>query len=160
MPYQETQWAFRDPLTVSKLTQMDDNSVWTAERRIFGCQIDVSAANTCLVAQGKMEFGGMWLYRNSAITAIQPAAAGDWEGGASQLGTSTAHYVIAYNDSGQSFNIKFRNSGPAYSDTNSSTSIFPRLYDKTGSVWFRYIGILHTTTASAFIPTQCYRIGD
>ena len=161
MSYVPTTWAYRDAITISKLNQMDNNNVWTAERRIFGCQIDVSAGNTCIVGMGKMEFGGAWLYRNSAITSLNASATGDWEENTSiGLASSTAFYVVAYNDSGNSWNVKFRASGPAYSDTSSATSVFPRLYDKTGSVWYRYIGILHTTTASAFIPTQCYRVGD
>jgi len=156
MNYVPTTWAYRDPITISKLNQMDNNNVWTAERRIFGCQIDVSAANTAFVAQGKMEFGGMWLYRNSAISAIHPSVVGDWEEGVNLLGTSTAFYAVAYNDSGNSFDVKFRNSGPAYSDTNSATAFFPRLYDKTGSVWYRYIGEFHTNTASAIMNGFSY----
>ena len=162
MPYSEVTWSYRDPITVSKLTQMDDNSVWTAERSIFGCDIDItSGANTAIVGMGKMEFGGVWRYRNSAITAIHPNAAGDWEeGNTDAFLSSTTFYVVATEDTGASFNVKFRASGPAYSDTDDTVFARPLLYDKTGAVYFRYIGICHTNTASAFIPTNCYRIGD
>ena len=155
MAYSPVTWAYRDATTVQKMTQMENNNVWTSERGIFGCQIDVSAGNTCIVAQGKMELGGMWLYRNSAITSLNASATGDWEENTTvALLSSTSFYVVAYNDADNSFNVKFRASGPAYSDTSSATSVFPRLYDKTGSTWFRYIGICYTNTASALINCQ------
>ena len=156
MPYSPVTWAYRDAITISKLNQIDNNNVWTAERRIFGCQLDASAANTCFVGMGKMEFGGMWLYRNSAISALHPSVAGDWEEGSNLLGTSTSIYIVAYNDSGNSFDVKFRNSGPAYSDTNDNVFALPKLYDKTGTTYFRYIGQISTTTASAIVNPVTY----
>ena len=144
MGYSLVSWAYKDPITIQKLTQMAENSIWTSEHRIFGCEINTIDTKTINVCGGSMDIDGKWLTRTSGVT-LDVSATASWESVTGQqiapVTTSTSIYVVAYNSAGGDWDVKFRSSGPAY--TNSDEQVItgcPLLYDKTGSTYFRYIG--------------------
>lgn len=149
MAYSDVVWNYKDPLTTQKLNQMDDNSVFCAEHRIFGCTPDITGTSTVKISPGRMEIDGKWLVRSDFCTALTADNNACWEEGANAEGSSTGWYIVAWNDSGESFNVKFRASGPAYSDTLSGTASGPKVYDKTGTTWYRYIVYLYNNENQA-----------
>ena len=154
MAYSEIVWAYRDAITIQKQQQVADNTVFTSEHRKIGAELDITGSSTVTVQGGKMEIAGKWLERTVNLTALTAENNADWEEGTSQEGVSaTSWYVVAFNDSGASFNVKFRGSGPAYSDTNSATANGIKLYDKTGTTWYRYIGFISNNTATEIRKT-------
>lgn len=133
---------------------MVENSVWTSEHRVIGCEIDITGTAIAQIKGGKLELDGKWLTRDGSTTTgliLSATANAAWEEGTSQEGSATAWYVVAYNDSGNSFSLKFRNSAPAYSDTSSGTSTGPKQYDKTGTIWYKYLGGVLANSAHALV---------
>ena len=146
--YDPVSWAYKNPITTQKVTQMIDNSVLVNEHGIFGCNMHTTGANTVEIFGGRMAIGNAWLVENAQVASLTAENNAHWEEGATQEGSATAMYVVAY-QSGNGFNCKFRASAPAYSDTSSGTATGPRLYDKTGSTWYRYIGMAWNNSANA-----------
>ena len=136
---------------------MSDNSVWTSEQSIFGCQMTVSSTDTVQIYPGLMAIGDQWVRETGVadITTLTASNAAHWEDGNGE-GSSSAWWVVAF-QSGNGFNVLFRQSAPAYSDTNSSTANGAKIYDKTGSTWFRYLGMVYNNTANALEYSQCSR---
>ena len=139
MSYSKVSWNYKDPNTTQKLGQMTDNSVWTSEHSIFGCQMDITGTASVQMQPGVMAIGENWLRETGVadITTLTADNAAHWEDGNGE-GSATAWWVVAF-QSGNGWNVLFRQSGPAYSDTNSSTANGIKIYDKTGSTWYRYI---------------------
>ena len=132
MAYSDVSWAYKDPITVQKMTQMADNTIWTSEHYIQGCELSVTGTATVDIAGGRLEIDGNWLLRdtNDGTTGLSLTATdnNDWEEGATQEANATCMYVVAYNDSGNSFTCRFRLSAPAYSNTSSKTGTGPKRY--------------------------------
>ena len=157
MGYSDLTWSYKDPTTSQKLNQMSDNSVWTSEQSIFGCQMTVSSTDTVQIYPGLMAIGDQWVRETGVadITTLTASNAAHWEDGNGE-GSSSAWWVVAF-QSGNGFNVLFRQSAPAYSDTNSSTANGAKIYDKTGSTWYRYLGMVYNNTANALEYSQCSR---
>lgn len=155
MSYSKINWAYLTPQTADRFNQMEENSVRLAEHKIVGCEVDITGNDTAIVAGGRLELNGDWLYRDGltttgmALTASEASAWYSASGG--YIATSTAWYIVAYKDSGNSFSCKYRLSAPAYSDTLSGTSTGPKRYDKTGTTWLRYIGEVRNYSGGTFI---------
>lgn len=153
MPYSDISWAYKDPLTIQNLNQMDDNSVWTSEHRIVGCELATTGTSTVEIMPGRLEIAGLWLQETTTANLVLTAENNaHWEGANGEL-SSTSMYIVAYNSAGSTFSVKFRASGPAYSDTASATAGFKR-YDKTGTTWYRYIGAVWNNSGSAITPQR------
>lgn len=158
MPYASATWNYKDPITTQKMGQMNDNSVWTSEHNIYGAGMDITGNTTVQIGGGAMAIGNAWLREDvEYLTALTADNATHWEGG-NGYGSSTAWWVVAFG-SGVGFNVLFRQSAPAYSDTNSATSTGPKLYDKTGSTWYRYIATVVNGTATQLDVQQSNIIG-
>ena len=154
MPYSLVDWQYLTPQTADRFNQMESNAVFTSEHRIWGCEIETTGTSTITVLGGRIEIGGKWLSRVGSLTALTAETNGDWVEGATQEASSTAMYIVAFNDSGSSFNVKFRLSGPAYSDTASGTSTGPKIYDKSGTTWYRYIGQVANDDDNAIVSQR------
>jgi len=145
MAYADVNWAYKDPIILSKMTQMSENSIWTSEHKIEGLELVCTSTDTVKINGGRIEIDGNWLWRNKSganITGLNltAAEASAWYSNSGGEANLTAMYVVAFNDSGNSFICKFRTSAPAYSDTSSGTAIGGKRYDKSGTTWMRYIG--------------------
>ncbi len=148
MPYSEVSFVYKDPLTIQKLNQMDDNSVFTSEHKIIGGEVSITGTSTVEVSPLRVEIEGKWLLETTTANLVLTAENNaHWREGTTQEATSTAFYVYAYN-SNSTVAIKFGLSAPAYTDTNSSTSLGVKMYDKSGSVWFRCIGSVWNDTGA------------
>ncbi len=162
MAYSDVSWAYKDPATIQKLNQMEENSVRTSDHIVFGCLLDLTGTSTINVGGGNVSLDGIWLSRTSNLTALTAETNSDWEEGTSQentSGTAQSFYVVAFNDSGNSFNVKLRASAAAYTNTASGTSTGARLYDKTGTVWYRYLAVIRNSTAHATLTNESSLIG-
>ena len=160
MAYSPIVWVYRDPLTIQKLQQGEDNNVWTSEHRIIGCNVDVTGSDTANIAGGRVEIAGKWLKRdtNDGTTGLSltAAEASSWFSASGGEGSATGWYIVAFNDSGSSFICKYRLSAPAYSDTSSGTGIGEKIYDKTGTTWMRYIGFVSNDDTNNYIKQSTY----
>ena len=141
MAYSDINWVYKDPLTIQRLNQMDDNAVWTSEHRVWGLHLAFTGTATVEVEGGRVEVNGKWLIQ-TATASLTASTNGAWEEGTEQEGgvSATAWYVVAFNSAGSDFDVLFRASAPAYSDTFSGTATGPKIYDITGGVWYRYVG--------------------
>lgn len=159
MPYNVVSWVYKDPLTIQKLSQGEENNVWTNEHGRFGCQMDITGTSIVQIYDGRISLNGNWLVENSsALTRLIASTTAHWEENTALEGASaTSFHVVAF-ASANGFNVKFRSSAPAYSDTSSGTSTGPKIYDKTGSTWFRYIARIVNNTASEIDITQSHLI--
>ncbi len=154
MPYDSGSVSYKDPVTIQWGNQMAENVVRISEHRINGCELSVTGTSTVEVMPGSMELNGAWLTETTTANLVLTAENNThWEEGTSQELSSTSMYIVAYNSAGSTFSVKFRASGPAYSDTNSATAGIKR-YDKTGTIWYRYIGAVWNDTTNAILPMR------
>jgi len=152
MPYSEVSWAYKDPATTQKLGQMAENPSWVNEHHICGLELDITGTSTVEIKPGRLSLEGKWISETATANLILTAETNaHWREGATQETSSTAWYVYAYNSS-SSIAIKFCLSAPAYSDTSSATSRGPKLYDKSGSTWFRGIAVVWNNSGNALVP--------
>jgi len=150
MSYDPVAWSYKDAITSSKLQQMDNNNVWMSEHRIWGGEISMTGTSTVEVHPLRLEIGGTYLMEDTTANLVLTAENNaHWREGATQEGSATAWYVYAYN-SASTVAVKFGASAPAYSDTSSGTALGIKMYDKSGSTWFRCIGAVLNDSGNAF----------
>jgi hypothetical protein len=145
--YSTIAWAYKDPLTVQKMGQINDNLLACMRNKVMGCEMRTTGTSTVIVSPGFIELNGEWLSMTTTATLTAENAA-SWQTGSEAA--STALYIVAYKTGTVNFDICFRASGPQYTNTTSGTAGV-NIYDNaTGSTWVRYLGLVPNDTASSF----------
>jgi hypothetical protein len=115
---------------------------------IWGCELVWVSVATVKATAGILELNGSVYSRTADSTTLDMTNGAHWLNG-SEAANMWA-YVYAYNSSGTSWDIKFSNEAPQYSNCGTSTS-GPLIYRSYSSVWYRCIGRVRNDASSNLI---------
>jgi len=113
---------------------------------ISGAELVYVAAETIYATAGVVEINGSVYTRTAVSTTIDVSEDANKVAGTADA-ASTWFYIYAYNDTGSSWDIKWWNLAPQYSNCGTSTS-GTLIYRQSGGAWYRCIGAVRNDASS------------
>jgi len=123
---------------------------------ISGAELVYVAAETIYATAGVVEINGSVYTRTADSTTIDVSEDANKVAGTADA-ASTWFYIYAYNDTGASWDIKWWNLAPQYSNCGTSTS-GTLIYRQSGGAWYRCIGAVRNDASSNIL--KFYQDGD
>lgn len=128
----------------------DSKSISIAFRSfITGAELVYVSADTIKATSGAMDINSVIYTRSTESSTIDISDDGDKIAGTSNA-ASTWFYIYAYNDTGTSWDIKWWNLAPQFSNCGTDTS-GALIYRQTGGVWYRCIGAVYNGAGSTLL---------
>ena len=156
MAYSKVNWQYKDPTTVQKLNQMEDNSVEVTEHRIAGFELVYNDTTKVDVNPGVIEVDAVHISKTAVTTLTLATAADWWDGATDSYSGGLGWNYIGVDSSG---NIKFLGENPPdKADTIGNTAGVLR-YWFDSSLYWRVIGAVRVETDDT-IASKFYQQGS